>query len=443
MEPTKSIYERSCMLDKCKFVLSLDIGGANTKSSFLCLDLEQYKAESDPKHIERYKNILKYSHPLFYSTEYFPFWQRKRTQFKKILKNLQSKTEKQLLSHISRTYSDIKKIHIQNSDKYYVKTGEAFKRKQSGNIEFININFQVVITITAELSDAFSTKQEGISLICQQLQEVFNPKYVQLINVNSEFISIPEAVEDYLSVSASNWIATSLVFGERERLGILLDMGTTTLDLIPIKDGRPVTIGKNDVDRLINNELFYTGVLRPPVSSVVKSVPFRDALCPVAFERFALMADVYLILGLISEQEYTCDTADERSKSLDNCYSRLARIICGDINLVTKEELDLISEYIYKAHKELVQDAVRQSINQFIRRFVIPISKIRFNITGLGAKILLIPALRELDIHENQIFFKSLSEQEHVLSTAICLGIVYLKNEVQRNLVSNQVKDEE
>jgi uncharacterized hydantoinase/oxoprolinase family protein len=151
------------------------------------------------------------------------------------------------------------------------------------------------------------------------------------------------------------------------------------------------------------------------------------------------MADVYLILGLITEQEYSCDTADGRGKSLQECYARLARIICGDLNQINETELRDIAEYVYKAHKERVQDAISRSINQFIRRFVIPISKMRFNVTGLGAKILLIPALKNLNIQDNQIFFKAFTEKEHVLSTAICLGIVFLKHEVQKVLPADQV----
>ena len=83
----------------------MDIGGANTKSSFMCLDLATYVQNSEPKYVERYKNILKLSHSLFYSTEYFPFWQRNQTQFKKILKILLAKTEKLLLEHIARPIS--------------------------------------------------------------------------------------------------------------------------------------------------------------------------------------------------------------------------------------------------------------------------------------------------------------------------------------------------
>ncbi len=427
------------MLEKCKFVLSLDIGGANTKTSFLCLDFQSYERESEPKYLERYKNILRFSQSLFYSIEYFPFWQRNKSQFSKILKNIKKKAEYDLFSYISKTYSETIYIYLKNTGYYYKKSGSTFKKHQKSIKNAVSIDYQVVITITAELSDAFSTKQEGITIICEQLQEVFNPEFLKLINVDAEFITIEQALTNYLSVSASNWIATSLVFGDRERLGILLDMGSTTLDLIPIKDGRPVTIGKNDTDRLINYELFYTGVLRPPIATIVKSVPFHDMLCPVSFERFALMADVYLVLGLITEQEYSCDTADGRGKSIDESNARIARVICGDINLITKEEIREIADYIYKTHTEMVQDAIRRSIKEFIRRFVIPISKIRFNVTGLGAKIVLIPALKNLNIQENQIFMKTLTEKEHILSTAICLGIVFLKQVLQNRINPDRV----
>jgi len=427
------------MLDTCKFVLSLDIGGVNTKSSLVCLDLASYVEKSVPKYIERYENVLMYSHSLFCSTQYFPFWQKTLTQFTTILRKLRIKTENYLLEYIKINYPEIQKIQLMNSRKFFRIKQQGFEQISKGSDEFLPIEYNVVITITAELSDAFSTKKEGITIICQHLQQVFNSDYVFLIDVNGDFISVQQALSDYLSVSASNWVATSLVFGENEELAILLDMGTTTLDLIPIRNGRPVPIGKNDVDRLINWELYYTGVLRPPIPTIVTNIPFRDTLCPISFERFALMADVYMILGQITESEYLCDTADGRGKSLEECYARLARIICGDSNIVTKGEMDTIAEYAFKVHKEMVQDAIQRLINQFIRRFLIPPSKIHFIVTGLGAKILLIPVLKEMSIQEDQIFCKSFSEKEHVISTAICLGIVFLKHEIQRTLVSNRV----
>ena len=154
-------------------------------------------------------------------------------------------------------------------------------------------------------------------------------------------------------------------------------------------------------------------------------------MCPISFERFAIMADVYRILGKISEEEYSCDTADGRGKSLKECYARLSRMLCGDITLINKEELDEIAVYLFNSQKKIVKESIRLAISQFVRRFVIPVSKIKFNLTGLGAKILLEPCLLELDIPSKQIFFTGLSEKEHIVSTAICLGLVYLKKRMK------------
>ncbi|MBD3353388.1 MAG: hypothetical protein GF364_18040 [Candidatus Lokiarchaeota archaeon] len=387
--------------DTCRFILSLDIGGANTKVSLLKLDLEEYIKKSEDNLISSYKNILSSSTHVYSDIQFFPFWDRKTEDFNHVLKEIKTEIEK-------------------------IITDDNNNRLQP--------NYHVVVTVTAELSDAFYTKKEGIVTICDSLRKVFNESEVRFINVHGNFIKITDAIEDYLSVSASNWVSTSLVLGEREKLGILLDMGSTTLDLIPIKDGIPVTIGKNDVDRLLNYELFYTGILRPPVSTVAYNVPFRNSLCPMSFEEFALMADVYLILGEISEEQYTCDTVDGRGKDLQNCYARLSRIICGDPDMITREELDQIAHDLYIKQKELVKDAITRAIDKFIRRFIVPKSRLRFNITGLGAKILLEPALKELGIKEKQIFICELSEIEHIVSTAICLGVVYLKSLVDHFL---------
>jgi len=404
------------------YILSLDIGGANTKISLLYIDYSKYIEESDEEEILKYKNILAKSEHLISKVEYFPFWQHKQDIFKDILWDIKKNIEKQIKEH----YNKILKI---KSDK---EIKEESSKKISGQLE-IGLNYFVVITITAELSDAFHTKYEGIKIICNCLESVFKSENTFLIDVNGKFLNIKESLGDYLSVSASNWVATSLVFGEGEKLGILLDMGSTTLDIIPIKDEKPVTIGKNDLDRLLNYELYYTGVLRPPISSIVKEVSFRNTICPISFEYFSNMADVYSILEKITEEQYTCETPDGRPKTKEYCYARLARILCADLDLVTKEELDEVAKYIARAHKELIKDAIYVAIENFIARFRIPLAMIRFNITGLGAYILE-EALLELDVKPRQIYFKGLSDKEHILSTAICLGIVFIKEIIKEQV---------
>ena len=391
------------MNKKLIYILSLDIGGANTKYSLLYFDFNEYKNNDSisVNALGRYKNLLKYSKKLLYDIEYFPFWLRDRENFQEILETIKSKTLEKIKSHSNEE----------------------------------NIDLNVVITTTAELSDAFYTKREGIEYICNNLESVFLKNEIKFITVNGEFISINESKNKYMDISASNWIATSLVFGEREKLGILLDMGSTTLDIIPIKNGIPVTIGKTDVERLLNSELFYSGILRQPIATIIQNVPFRNTMCPISFERFALVADVYLILGLISEEQYTCDTSDDRGKTIEESYARLSRIVCGDPEVISKKEILEMAKYIHESHEKLIMEKIRRAIDYFTRRFITPTSKIRFNITGLGANVILKQALEKIGIEPNQIFFRGLSEKEHTISTAICLGIVYLK----KLLIDNKI----
>ena len=60
------------------------------------------------------------------------------------------------------------------------------------------------------------------------------------------------------------------------------------------------------------------------------------------------------ILNNITESEYINDTADNRSKSVDDCYARLSRIICMDKETISNVELDLIANYIYKIQLKIV-----------------------------------------------------------------------------------------
>ena len=53
--------------------------------------------------------------------------------------------------------------------------------------------------------------------------------------------------------------------------------------------------------------------------------PSGAAVAGVASELFALSADVHLILGNITEKQYTCETADGRGKTVPEALARLAQ----------------------------------------------------------------------------------------------------------------------
>src|SRR6202030_2937868 len=103
--------------------------------------------------------------------------------------------------------------------------------------------------------------------------------------------------------------------------GLLIDVGSTTTDVIPLSGGRAVPRGVTDAARLQTSELVYTGARRTPVCALVHE--------GVAAELFATTLDVYLTLGAFAEDSST-DTADGRPATRPRAHARLARMRGGD-----------------------------------------------------------------------------------------------------------------
>ena len=66
---------------------------------------------------------------------------------------------------------------------------------------------------------------------------------------------IHEAKENYLEVAGVNWVATAWLVSKFIKNCIVVDIGSTTTDIIPIVDGKMVVKGKTDLERLSNGEL--------------------------------------------------------------------------------------------------------------------------------------------------------------------------------------------
>ncbi|MGQ9721912.1 MAG: hydantoinase/oxoprolinase family protein [Candidatus Jordarchaeum sp.] len=239
----------------------------------------------------------------------------------------------------------------------------------------------VGVTMTAELSDAYQTKREGVNHILDSVEEVFPETSVWVVDVDTNLLSLGEARKQPLRVAAANWAATAWMVGRHVSNCILVDVGSTTTDIIPIVEGKPETLGKTDTERLISGELVYSGVLRTTIPSIVHSIPVWGKNCRVSSEKFALVADVHLLLNNISEEEYSCETADGRGKTVDNCLARLARMVCADTDILHKNEIYEMAQHIYQCQLAQIKEALIQvaANNTAIERVMV---------TGLGRNFL-------------------------------------------------------
>jgi hypothetical protein len=308
-------------------VFSLDIGGVNTKAAFL---------------ITR-KSVVK---ELRTATEYFPIWKRGKEQIPEILRRL---------------------------------------RKQLAGSAMLD---GVGVTMTAELSDIYWSKREGVNHILDCVANVFADTSVFVLNVDAELISVKDAKEKPMEVAAANWVATGWMVSQLFEDCIVVDVGSTTTSIIPIINGKVAAEGKTDPQKLLNGELVYTGALRTNVATIVDYVPFRGGKARVSSELFAMAGDVHLLLNHIPEQDYTVETADGRGKTRKEAMARLARVVCADIEMVAEEEIMSMARFLYERQVEQIAEGLKQvyeRVKQQVQKddFNIPIV-----VAGLGRDFL-------------------------------------------------------
>jgi probable H4MPT-linked C1 transfer pathway protein len=216
----------------------------------------------------------------------------------------------------------------------------------------------VAITMTAELSDAFRTKREGVEFVLDAAEEAFGDPHV--LTIAGELISVVEARARPWDVAAANWVATALAVADEHPDALLIDVGSTTADVIPIAAGRIAASGKNDLERLQAGELVYTGALRTNLAAIAPRVPVRGDWCPVASELFAISADVHLVLGHL--ESYDCPTPDGRPATVEFARERIARLVCSDVEQLDEAEIDAIAAYLHGEQvRQIAEAAGRQS----------------------------------------------------------------------------------
>ena len=260
-------------------------------------------------------------------------------------------------------------------------------------VEFCDNDLDSVgLVMTAELSDVYRTKREGVLDILKITETAFENISIHTIDIFGKMRDIEEALRSPLNFAAANWCATSKLVAETFSTGLFIDTGSTTTDIIPFQDGTVLTFGKNDLDRLISGELVYTGALRTNVAAIVTHVPVKNKLVRVCPEYFAISADVHLVLGHIISGEYSCETPDGREKTKEYALERLARTICADIELLDTEELENIAQYVYLKQVTEISSGINRVVTNEMNDND---QKLECVLTGIGKDFLAKPAAQK------------------------------------------------
>ncbi|HEX5435639.1 MAG TPA: hydantoinase/oxoprolinase family protein [Gemmatimonadaceae bacterium] len=216
------------------------------------------------------------------------------------------------------------------------------------------------VTMTAELSQHFRTKREGVHAVLDAMAAAFPDAVLQVHTVAGDFRSSDAARVRPLDVAASNWAATARVVAWHWADALLIDIGTTTTDIIPIVHGRVAAEGRTDPERLRTGELIYLGAVRTPVEAIVHEVPLAGAWTGVSAEGFALAGDVHFWRGDLSSADYTAPTPDGRPACREFVRERLARIVCADREMLDDAALTAIADDVAAREVARIADEVRR-----------------------------------------------------------------------------------
>ena len=192
------------------------------------------------------------------------------------------------------------------------------------------------ITMTGEMVDLFESRHEGVCEIAKLTSKMLGENcyfYAADNDTDDSFVRAIDVPRFASVIASANWHASATFLGKHVPNALLIDIGSTTSDIIPIVNGNIALNGNSDVARLINDTLVYTGVVRTPIMALAQKLPFFDgdnALeINVMAEHFATMADVYRLTGELKNDD--AETADGKGKTPIESARRLARMIGYDV----------------------------------------------------------------------------------------------------------------
>src|SRR4051812_45668460 len=118
---------------------------------------------------------------------------------------------------------------------------------------------ELAVTMTGELCDCFETKRAGVDAILTAVRNVSRSRPVRVWTTDGTFADTEEGRRNHLKVASANWHALATLTGQYapHALALLVDVGSTTTDIIPLLDGIPIPAGRTDPDRLQHEELVY------------------------------------------------------------------------------------------------------------------------------------------------------------------------------------------
>jgi probable H4MPT-linked C1 transfer pathway protein len=183
------------------------------------------------------------------------------------------------------------------------------------------------VTMTGEMVDLFEHREDGVTRLAALLaQRLPGPLF---FGSDGTWLDAAAAGAHWQQIASANWLATArhtALVCDRHA-GLLVDIGSTTTDLIAFGNGRVHATSRSDFERLQTGELVYQGVVRTPLCALTRQVRWRGVPLNVMNEFFATAADAYRLTGELDPMHDQHPSADNAPKDVAHTQARLARMI--------------------------------------------------------------------------------------------------------------------
>jgi len=194
------------------------------------------------------------------------------------------------------------------------------------------------VTMTGELVDLFPNRHAGVLEIAKCAVSLLgqNTFFYTANNVpNNGFVQFEHVAKNAAQIASTNWHASARLLAEHVQDALLIDIGSTTSDIIPIAQRKVALQDLSDASRMQQDTLVYTAVVRTPIMAVAQKVTINDngliVEMNVAAEFFATMADVYRLTGELAVENDMAETADGKGNTQQESARRLARMVGCDM----------------------------------------------------------------------------------------------------------------
>jgi probable H4MPT-linked C1 transfer pathway protein len=221
------------------------------------------------------------------------------------------------------------------------------------------------LTMTGELADLFANREAGVFSLIDALCQHVPAEQARVFAGRSGFLAAHAArPEHVLAIASANWLATGFYATSLIPQALLIDIGSTTGDLLILRDGQVLAQGYTDSERLRHGELVYSGASRTSLMAVARQAPLEGEWVGLMAEHFATTADVYRLTAELPEHADQFPAADNSGKTAQASARRLARLLGRDVE---SADLDAWRRLAYYFREQQLAQYTQACLRQLSR----------------------------------------------------------------------------